>query len=323
MALPRIKSTAKMVLPHLALLSAALLWGAGFIVTKIGLESSGPFAFVALRFGAATLFLGILLRRSLTRLTRREMTGGFFVALFGAFGSVCVGYALQTEPSARVVFLAALYVPLVPVLQWSLFRLNPGMKVWAGVALAVCGVGVMAGVASTTEDLSMGDWFALASAGFVAMQVIVLGRVSQGVNTVRLAWASLLFTLFIAAISAYVIGEPAPSVNPTLFWIIVGFGVSTAYIQFAMGWGQTRLDASKASILYATEPVFGGLIGWIAGEALGASDIVGGLLIIAGVLIGAMPRTPRKRRRFIATRGWLSTRFGIKRKIVQKGIELP
>lgn len=323
MTLSRINLSVGMILPQLTLLSAAMLWGAGFIVTKIGMESSGPFAFVALRFGAAALFLGILFRVYLTRLTRREIVGGLFVALFGTFGSVCVAYALQTEPSARVVFLAALYVPLVPLLQWYLFKLNPGMNVWFGVALAISGVGVMAGIAGTTADLSTGDGFALASAGFIAIQVSILSRFSRDVNTVHLAWTSLAFTSLVAAISSILIGETAPIVNPTLFWIIAGFGVSTAYIQFAMGWGQARMDASKASIIYATEPVFGGLVGWIAGEALGTADVTGALLIGVGVIIGAMPGTTRHRHRFIAARNWVAVRIGLGRRVGEHNIEIP
>lgn len=327
MTLSRTNSSARMFLPQLALLSAAALWGGGFLVTKIGLDYSGPFAFVALRFGAAALFLGILLRQSLLRLTSRELLGGFFVGLFYAFGSVCVAYALKTEPSARVVFLASLYVPLVPILHWLLFKRNPGRNIWAGVVLAVSGVGVMAGIASTSAELSTGDGFALISAGFVAMQIIVLGQFSQGVNTMALAWTSLVFTALVAAISSVLIGEAAPQFSsPTLFWIVIGFGISTAYIQIAMGWGQARVDASKASLIYATEPVFGGLAGWLAGEALGVADITGGLLIVTGFIVGAMPSNPHNRRRFSAARNWLSIRsmrFGARRRTKKQFTELP
>ncbi|MEW4466644.1 DMT family transporter [Parasphingorhabdus sp. JC815] len=323
MALSRTVGSAGMFLPQLALLSAAALWGGGFFVTKLGLDYSGPFAIVALRFGAAALFLGILLRGSLLRLTRREQVGGFFVALFGAFGSVSVAYALKTEPSARVVFLAALYVPLVPLLHWSLFKRNPGRNIWAGVALAITGVGVMAGIANTTATLSTGDGFALASAGFIAMQVIVLGQFSQGVNTMALAWTTLLFTSLVAGLSSFLIGEPMPQLNqPVLFWIIIGFGISTAYIQFAMGWGQARVDASKASLIYATEPVFGGVIGWLAGETLGVADITGGLLIVTGFIIGAMPNSQHPFR-FRAARNWFTIRFGAVRQTGEQFNDLP
>ncbi|HEY9093078.1 DMT family transporter [Parasphingorhabdus sp.] len=321
---PCTNSSASSYLPQLALLSAAALWGVSFLVTKMGMEFSGPFAFVALRFGAAALILGVLLRVPLLRLTRRELAGGFFVGLFGAFGSVFVAYALKTEPSARVVFLAALYVPLVPVLHWVLFKRKPGRNIWAGVVLAICGVGLMAGIASASADLSTGDGFALASAGFVAMQIIVLGEFSKGVNTKSLAWTTLAFTALVAAIFSIMIGEPAPQIsNPTLFWIIIGFGVSTAYIQLAMGWGQARVDASKASLIYATEPVFGGLAGWLAGEVLGVADIIGGLLIVTGFIVGAMPSNSHYRRRFIVIRHWLSARFGAGRYTGEQFNELP
>jgi len=324
MVVPRTNSSVGSFLPQLALLSAAALWGISFLVTKMGMAYSGPFAFVALRFAAATLILGVLLRIPLLRLTRRELVGGFFVGLFGAFGSVGVAYALKTEPSARVVFIAALYVPLVPILHWALFKRKVGGNIWAGVVLAISGVAVMAGIASTSAKLSTGDGFALASAGFVAMQIILLGEFSKGVSTMSLAWTSLAFTALVASICSIMIGEAAPQFsNPILFWIIIGFGVSTAYIQFAMGWGQARVDASKASLIYATEPVFGGVAGWLAGEALGVADITGGLLIVTGFIVGAMPGNSHLWRRLATIRNWLSVRFGAGRSAGERFTELP
>ena len=43
-------------------------------------------------------------------------------------------------------------------------------------------------------------------------------------------------------------------------------------------------------MIYALEPVFGGLFGYAVGEVFDLSDGVGALVILAGVIIASLPR---------------------------------
>ena len=78
----------------------------------------------------------------------------------------------------------------------------------------------------------------------------------------------------------------------TLFQIALG--CASALIQYVMNWAQKRISATKATLIYAGEPVWAGVIGRIAGERLPALAIVGAILIIAaGILSEWRPKKAR------------------------------
>src|SRR4051794_17882833 len=76
---------------EMTLLAITAVWGATFLSVQKALSLTGPWSFVALRFGVAAGVLAALTRTALRGLTRREMGVG---ALIGA--SLCAAYGLQT-----------------------------------------------------------------------------------------------------------------------------------------------------------------------------------------------------------------------------------
>ncbi|WP_239689432.1 EamA family transporter [Aquitalea pelogenes] len=69
---------------------------------------------------------------------------------------------------------------------------------------------------------------------------------------------------------------------------LLGMGLATAVIQIAMNWAQKTVPATRATVIYAMEPVWAGLLGALAGEQLGLMAISGAALIVASVLISQL-----------------------------------
>ena len=64
--------------------------------------------------------------------------------------------------------------------------------------------------------------------------------------------------------------------------------VASAGMLFLQAVAQRHVSADKAAIIYAMEPVWGGLIGWLAGEAMSAGKVGGAALIVASVLLSQL-----------------------------------
>jgi drug/metabolite transporter (DMT)-like permease len=158
------------------------------------------------------------------------------------------------------------------------------------MACGLIGVGAMSGLSPGSLALDRADLLILASAIAIGLEVVVLGRLVSRGDPTRIALVTVAVTALIAAVLASASGERAPSASLRLTSIVVAFGIATAYIQFAMSWGQRFVSSSRAAMIYSLEPVFGGLIGHAAGEVLSASDLVGGALIVSGVLVASLPR---------------------------------
>ncbi|MDG5750273.1 DMT family transporter [Qipengyuania sp. XHP0211] len=278
------------IVPELALLAASVLWGASFLATKIGMESTGPLGFVALRYLMATVAFALVLPRATRGIGATEMVAGIVVAATASIAYGAQAYALQTTDTGRVAFLSALYVPLVPVLQLLFFRQRGAAGIWIGVVLACLGVAIMSGLSPADITLSYGDTLSIVGAVAIAVEVVILGYYVRRADPLRIAFVMMVTTTLLCAAFALATGEPMPVASPTLFWVVVGYGIATAYIQFAMSWAQAQVDSSRAAIIYALEPVFGGLFGYAAGEIFGLSDVVGALVILAGVIIASLPR---------------------------------
>ncbi|HET9068138.1 MAG TPA: DMT family transporter, partial [Amaricoccus sp.] len=131
--------------PELVLVLATVVWGGTFLAVKLGLGESGPLFFVGSRFALAALIATLLALPRMRGLTRAELAAG---AAIGA--SIFAGYALQTAGLATITasqsaFISALYVPIVPLLQWAALGRRPRLASWIGIALAFTGLLLLAG----------------------------------------------------------------------------------------------------------------------------------------------------------------------------------
>ena len=68
-----------------------------------------------------------------------------------------------------------------------------------------------------------------------------------------------------------------------------------SFVQFGIGWALKYVSALRATLIYALEPVFAGIIGWLAGEYFGVTEITGAILIVLAVLVSAWRPNKRKK----------------------------
>jgi drug/metabolite transporter (DMT)-like permease len=264
------------------------VWGASFLSVQKALSVAGPWSFVALRFGVAAGVLAALSRTALRGLTRREMGVG---ALIGA--SLCAGYGLQTlgletVPSSTSAFLTALYVPLVPLGQWTLTRRAPSAGGWAGIACALCGLLLLTGVTATGLRLGTGEIVTVLGTVAIAVQILLIGRFAGTLDVRRVTVVQLAVCSLLASAIRPMTGErlPTPAWTPAL--IVAAFGLVTAVIQVAINWAQRSVSPTRATVIYAGEPVWAALVGQLAGERLTTSSMAGGVLIVLAVLISGI-----------------------------------
>ncbi|WP_293760642.1 DMT family transporter [uncultured Aquitalea sp.] len=275
-------------LPDLVLIGITMIWGFTFLTVQHALQWAGPLTFVALRFGAAALIAALYGWRQLAGLTRRELLTGALVGcvLFGSYSLQTIG--LQYIPSSKSAFLTGLYVPLVPLIQLLLFRRHPKLAAWLGIAVAFVGLTLLSDPRGMTLTLGKGEWLTIAGAAAIALEISLISRFANGVEARRVAVVQLFTVSLLAGLGSQLSGEAAPQWNPVLLISLLGLGLATALIQIAMNWAQKTVPATRATIIYAMEPVWAGLVGALAGENLSAMAITGAALIVASVLISEL-----------------------------------
>lgn len=275
-------------LPDLVLIGVTMIWGFTFLVVQHALQWAGPFSFVSLRFGVAGLIALLLCWRELRGLSRRELLTGALVGsvLFGSYSLQTLG--LQLIPSSKSAFLTGLYVPLVPLFQLLLFRHRPRLAAWLGIIVAFGGLVLLSDPRGLQFNFGAGEWLTVAGAAMIALEISLVGRFAGQCHPRRVAVVQLLTVSLLAALGWQLSGEAAPQAHPVLLVSLLGMGLATAVIQIAMNWAQKTVPATRATIIYAMEPVWAGLVGAIAGEQLGIMAISGAALIVASVLISQL-----------------------------------
>lgn len=267
-----------------------LIWGGTFVVVKNELANIGPLAFVALRFTFAFVFMSVLMGRSLARIGRRQLAAGLLIGIF-LFG----GYALQTvglryTTASKAAFITGLCVVLAPIFARLLLGHNPSIMAVVGVVLATMGLALLSLVDSLT--LAFGDLLVLGGAACFALHVVAISRFAPKMDTVALTTVQIGMVALAGGVATLAL-EPLPAgVSLGTVGVAAFMGLFATAFAFSI---QNRVQAfttpTHTALVLSLEPVFGAIFAYLlAGERLGVREIIGCLLILAGMLVSELKR---------------------------------
>lgn len=284
--MPRRPGAAPFVVLAVAL--AAVSFGSIFA----RLADAAPLAIAAWRMGLAALvvipaaFAGGA--RGL-RLERRPASIGAAAGLCLALHFASWIASLDYTSIARSVLLVSTAPIWIAIFQCVTGRGAPARRTLLALLLAVCGVAVASIGHGSTDGRLTGDL--LAVAGAIAMAAyLLLSRKAQARLPFRrylaLAYGSAAALLWIAVALT---GTAAGGFDATTWWAFAGMaGISQLIGHSGYNWSLRHLNPLFVAIALVGEPVIASVLGWwLLGERLDWQTGAGGLLILAGILLGA------------------------------------
>ena len=273
---------------ELALIGITFLWGATFLIIHLAMRSCGPLFFVGFRFILAGIFAGIIFRKSLKNISLHDIFAGAIIGI-----PIFLGYSLQTAglktiASSQSAFITAVYVPFVPLLQWIILRKKPRLTSFIGISFAFIGLLLVSGQGIHAIDFSKGEILTLLSALAIASEIVFISFFAGRVDSRRVTVVQLFVAGFLSFMAMPFNGETVPVFS--WGWVSAGLGLAamSALIQLTMNWAQQSVSPTRATIIYTGEPVWAGLVGWIAGERLPHLAILGAFCIIVGILVSEL-----------------------------------
>jgi drug/metabolite transporter (DMT)-like permease len=270
---------------ELALVSITMVWGATFLVVQWAMQHSGALFFVGVRFLIAGAMAALIFRKAMRGLTWREVKAGTAIGTALFLGYALQSHGLKTITSSQSAFITALYVPMVPLLQWLVLHRRPSLMSWIGIGLAFVGLALLAGPDASHLTLSVGEVVTLVGALAIAAEIIMIGGFASGVDSRRVTAVQLLAGGAMSLAAMPLVGEAIPAFHWVWFSCAVGLGLASALIQLTMNWAQKVVPPTRATLIYAGEPVWGGIFGRIAGDRLPPLALLGGALIVAAVIV--------------------------------------
>lgn len=288
--------------PHVFLILAAALWAGNFVV-------GGPLAGVLPPFGlnfvrwvvACCLLVPLTFLREGTGFLRPALSvlpGLMAMAVTGVFLFNSLVYLSLTYTSS---INAALINGATPILALfvaaALGGGAPTGRRLAGSLVGLLGVAwvVSRGSVETLMSLSpnRGDLLMLGAALCWATYTVVGGQVARTLSPLAATTASAVLALPLLALTGgyELLTRPVGDVTPAVVSGILYIGVAASVVAFlAWNTGIGRLGASRGTIFVNLVPVFTAVIAVPAlGERLGLAQILGGLMVLAGVTLVSRP----------------------------------
>ncbi len=271
-----------------ALAFAGFLFGSTFLVVQDATVDADVLPFLAVRFLIAAAVLWPLARR-------RPAAPGEIRHGVVAGACLLAGYVLQTwglrfTTSSTSAFITYLLVVLVPVIGVARTRARPPTNVLVGVVLAVAGLVLLSG---GVAGFGRGEVLTVGAALAFALHLVAVGDVAGRLDAFRFTFWQVL-TVGVACLVPGAASGGAYGFGIEV-WLAAAFcGVfATAVAFWCMTWGQRVVPESQAALILLLEPVSAGVLGALAGEALGVGGLVGAVLILVAVVVAELagPRT--------------------------------
>lgn len=279
---------------EVALIAVTAVWGSTFLLVHWAMQHSGPWFFVGIRFLVAGIISIVIFRSALRGIRWRDIGAGIAIGVMIYLGYGLQTVGLQTIDSSTSAFITAMYIPLVPLAQWAVFRKRPPAMAFVGAGLAFLGLLLIAGPDAFALTLGSGEILTMISTLPIAAEIILISVFAGRIDLGRITIVQLLTAGVLGLLTMPVVGEGVPEFSWIWVGCAVGLGAASCIIQLTMNWAQKSISPTRATIIYAGEPVWAAAIGRIAGERLPVTALIGGALVVLGILASEL-RLVRRR----------------------------
>lgn len=278
-----------------ALIAITAVWGSTFLLVHWAMQHSGPWFFVGLRFLVAGVISVVIFRSALRGIRWRDIGAGVAIGVMIHLGYGLQTVGLQTIDSSTSAFITAMYVPLVPLAQWAVFRRRPPVMAFVGAGLAFVGLVLIAGPDAVALSLGSGEIITMISTLPIAAEIILISLFAGRIDLGRITVVQLLTAGLLGLLTMPIVGETLPAFSWVWVGCAIGLGAASCLIQLTMNWAQKSVSPTRATIIYAGEPVWAAIIGRVAGERLPVTALLGGALVVLGILASELKPVRRRR----------------------------
>ena len=263
----------------------AVFWGLNFAVSKAGLEQFPPILMISLRFALVAALLVPFVPMPRGRMKEIAL----FSITLGLLHFSLMFTGLAQVDAAVAAITIQIQVPFAALLSAILFRDPPGWRRLLGMALAIAGVGILAGEPRTSSVLwAVG--LIVAAALIWAVSNIQMKRLTDVDGFALNGWMALLAAPQLLLASLLIERGQWDAIT-SAGWLDWGSVAYQGVVVVILGYGLwyrllRRYSVNQVMPFTLLVPLFGVLSGVLfLGEALTWPLAAGGLATIAGVAI--------------------------------------
>ncbi len=275
---------------------AAIAFSMKSILGKLAMARGiDPVPLLVLRMSfAAPFFLAVLVRDRGAPISRADGARLVVLGVIGFHAAMVLDFmGLQyiTAGLERLVLYA--HPTMILIIGWLWLRRPAHLReavgvgvCWAGLALAVGGdLG-----AASPEDVARGVGLVLLSAFAYAIYLLATEQLAPRIGARRVGAAASLtsgVTLVMQAAWTGQLDEAIGADAETLRLVFALVAIATVAPVLLLAEAITRIGPARAATIGMIGPFSAALLGWLVlGEPLAASQLVGGVIVVAGITLG-------------------------------------
>lgn len=280
------------------LLLTAMIWGFAFVAQVDGINYVGPLTLNGVRFAVGVLsLLPVVLvfeKGSVDRNERKKTVIASLLAgavLFSASTLQQIGI-VYTRSAGVAGFITGLYIVLIPIACFLLFRHKTGAQIWLGAVLAVIGLFLLCYKVGEGFQFGIGELLLLFGSFFWTAHMILVDRLGKTLRSLHFAWGQFFVCAMLGLLAMFLFEEPTVEGIFNAKWPILYCGVLSVGVAYTLQViAQKKADPTFAAILLSMESVFSAIGGAVVGmDHISLLGYIGCGLIFAGVVISQLPQ---------------------------------
>ena len=283
------------VIGIIELVVCTMIWGLAFVAQKKASDNVPAIHLTGIRF----LIAGIILISVALFFYKKDKNKNNYISfkltfIIGVFTGLALGIAtiiqqlgIERTTTGKAGFLTAMYIVLVPIFTFIIFKKKLTYMQIIGIVISVVGVGLI----SLKNDFTInkGDLLCMLGAVFFTIEIMIIDHYQGKVNPFVLSTICFLTIGILSLVVAvpveynkFSFDGLSKAILPVLF-----LSIGSSCIAYTLqNLGQQRIDGTPASLLMSLESVFALTFGMIImNERLNLKEWFGCILLLAGVFI--------------------------------------
>ena len=279
-------------------LGFALMWASAFTTTRMIVLAAPPLTALVIRF-ALSAVVAVALARAMGQSWHLSRAEWRTVVVFGLCqNALYLGLnwiAMQYVEASAAAIIASMMPLMVAFLGWIIYgeRLRPVAV--AGLVAGIIGVALIMGV-RLQHGLSI-PGLVLCLLAVVALTVATLAARGAGgsrnmmmIVGMQMAVGAVALVLPAAAMEWGRGVDWSPQLVLAFIYTVLAPGIGATWLWFLL---VNRIGTVRAATFHFLSPIFGvAIAAALLGERFGASDVIGALIVAAGILMVQMARIP-------------------------------
>ena len=309
----------KKMLGNGILLLTALVWGTAFVFQRVGIEKIEPITFSAARMALAAVMVGLVAyftrrkkkyasangstedekkeRFSKIRTAdeqkeynKNTILGGVICGTLLAIASILQQAGLVYTTAGKAGFITAMYILMVPIFGFIIFKKKNSKLVWLAVLMGVVGMYFLC----ITDDFSLsnGDALVALCAVVFSFHILCCDHFTRKGDSITISAIQFATATVISTVIAFIAETPSwdgivAALVPILYCGLISGGLGYT-LQMV---GQKYTDPAIASLLLSMESVFALIAGVILlSESMSGREIIGCVIMLAAIILVQLPK---------------------------------